>query len=361
MNKKQIQIGFIALAVLISSTACAPKQTTGSTEVTVEPTTTTDISKEEPESTEDYKKLSNLYSSVLDNINSYKFTDSSEGENINYTYALVNMNESDTPELLVSENTEYGLSNVKIFSSNDDFTKEITSDEVLTTGVAGTGGFRGGLTQNESRNALIYTNFSSGTGDLTREEITSLVESDNLELKRTITWEGNINDSPVDKFFEIEFVDIANRKILETLASTPYGEYRDKIISENDDEVGETSLDNQIQAERDAGKMVVSGDVKVFNHNEMIDYQNLDPNMLPDIGETYVVLLLKDFVDVNMHLGADPGYRVRSVNIIGLPDDMATYDGQNITISFTADDGHWQTDVSLPMNAPRMHQVKVLK
>ena len=33
---------------------------------------------------------------------------------------------------------------------------------------------------------------------------------------------------------------------------------------------------------------------------------------------------------------------------------MEAYVGQEITIAFTPDDGHWQTDFSLPDSAPRM-------
>ena len=38
-----------------------------------------------------------------------------------------------------------------------------------------------------------------------------------------------------------------------------------------------------------------------------------------------------------------------------------SYKDKRITISFTPRDGYWQSDVSLPMDAPRMNQVKVLE
>ena len=107
--------------------------------------------------------------------------------------------------------------------------------------------------------------------------------------------------------------------------------------------------------------MVVSGTVKIFTHDEMVSYQNQNPQIFPDMGEIYVILLLDDFEDINMHLSADPEYKTYSVNMIKLPDDMADYAGQRITISFTPDDGYWQSDASLPVGAPRMNTVNVLE
>lgn len=95
----------------------------------------------------------------------------------------------------------------------------------------------------------------------------------------------------------------------------------------------------------------------------MVAFQKFDPNVLPDMGESYIVLLLENNIDITVHSG-DPygGYLTKSVNLVGLPEEMAAYDGQKITIAFTPDDGYWQTDVSLPMYAPRMHtSIKILK
>ena len=368
MKTKSIQIISLIIAVLILISACSTKPNPSPTKTPVEKTSQSDTDKNEEKTnpTNNYKKLSNLYTNILNNINSYSFTDASEEENTNctYTYALVNMNESDIPQLIVAQNTGNGLSYVKVFSPNNDFTKEITSNEILTIGAASAGGFRAGITQNEKFDALIYTEISSGTGDVTTEQITSSIENDNLKIKRTAFWKGKIDNLPETNFPEIKFHDISDRKSIEKLASIADGDFRKTITAknnENGDEKKENSMESQIQAELDAGKMVVSGNVKIFNHKEMIEYQKLNPNMLPDRGESYVVLLLKDAVDINMHSGGGPGYIKRPANIIGLPDNMGTYYGQNITISFSADDGHWQSDVSLPMNAPRMNKVKVLK
>ena len=274
------------------------------------------------------------------------------------------MNKSDVPDLIVLQNTEYGISIIKIFSTNSDFTQEITSDENLTIGVARAGGFRGNIHQNKNHNALIYNTLSSGTGEGTIEEITSSIENNNLQLKKELIWEGRNDKSPEMNLFEIKYSDISDRKAIENLASIIIGEFRKTVYQSNDKNETEqenNSIESQIQEEIDAGKMVVSGLVKVFNHDEMVEYQDFDPEILPDMGESYVVLILEEPEEITMHSGGGPDYLTRTTNLIKLPDDMNNYEGQNITISFGSDDGFWQSDVSLPMDAPRMREVKVLK
>ncbi|KWZ78586.1 hypothetical protein [Anaerococcus tetradius] len=77
------------------------------------------------------------------------------------------------------------------------------------------------------------------------------------------------------------------------------------------------------------------------------------------MGGKYVVLILEKPMDFTLQSGG--GDSTRSSNLISLPEDMMSYEGKKITISFGPSDGHWQSDVSLPMDAPRMHQVKVLE
>ena len=55
------------------------------------------------------------------------------------------------------------------------------------------------------------------------------------------------------------------------------------------------------------------------------------------------------------------GYFTKTCDMISLPSDMDIYQDQNITISFGPDDGHWQSDFSLPINAARMREVNVIE
>lgn len=370
MNKKLIKISSLALALALSLAACSgksDKETDKSSKISQEDLQANKEEKVEVEKnpSENNEKLAKLYNKVLDEINSYKISGIEEGE-FTYSYALVKTDQADYPQLLVAEETDFGISYLKLFTANDDFTDVFHDEDPISIGVASTGGFRGMLAQNADYNALIYTTFMSGTGEGQQEKITSSVEDDILKLEREVIWEGRIDTLAPDDSKEIEFFEIDDRDKLNDLAKIKDGEYIKSLDQAKDEkeeskENTDKSLEEKIKAERNAGNMVATGEVRVFNHNEMIAYQKLNPKMLPDMGEYYAVLILDKPMDVTMQSGGGGGDYTRNVGIIGLPEDMMDYDGQNITISFTNTDGHWQSDVSLPMDAPRMHQVKVLE
>lgn len=235
MNKKLIKIFPITLCMFLTFTSCTEKANKISSEVSVA------IQKESTEATEEKqidpsennKKIADLYNKVLDNIESYTFTEYGEEGNVTYSYELVNTNSSDIPQLLVAQNTDYGLANIKIFSPNDDFTKEITTDEIYTIGITSAGGFRADITQSENRDALLYTSISAGTGVATKEKITTSIENDNLELQSEVVWEGLLDSMAEDNSFKINFIYIADRKKIENLTNIIDGEFRNSIGTTN--------------------------------------------------------------------------------------------------------------------------------
>lgn len=316
-------------------------------------------------------RLSSLYNKVLDNIDAYTFVEDIQEANMDYSYALVNMNDSDIPQLIVAQNNnEYGLSYIKVFHPNDNFTKALTSDEVIQIGVASAGGFRGFLAQNKDLNGLDYITVSSGTSQGFKEEIIASVDKDNLILQRDTLWEGLISELPNANTSDVNFIDINDRSKLQDLASIKDGEYKKTIakkidevknLKEAENEEENSNMKDQAQEEINNGRMVVSGTVKIFTHDEMVSYQNQNPQIFPDMGESYVILLLDDYADINMISSSDPYYITDSVNIIKLPDDMADYVDQRITVSFGPDDGYWPSDASLPVGAPRMNTVNILE
>lgn len=393
MNKKLIKLTSLGLVVLLSFTACSEFGENSSKENTEiveneeieekkedakevkedenKGQDEEEISKEEKNPSEFNEKLAKLYNKVLDEIDSYEFQDLEEGK-YTYSYALVMTDESDYPQLLVSQDTEYGLSYLKLFKVNDEFTELLHDDELISIGVASAGGFRGFIAQNTDYDALIYTTFMSGTGEGQEEKITTAVEDDTLKLEREVIWEGRIDTKAQDDSKEIEFYEIEDRDKLYDLAKISDGEYvksleEEKYGEEENKEVqgssqknGE-SLESKIQAEQNLGNMIATGSVRVFSHAELLDYQQVNPKAIPDTGRYYAILLLDSPMDVTVQSGAGDGPFTRNVDMIGLPEDMMNYDGQYITISFGINDGYWQSDASLPMMAPRIRQVKVLE
>lgn len=391
MNKKIIHLISLALCLCLALSSCSNKEkqrVENSREKSqTEETTNKDEEKEKnkdklekkeeakdkkevTDESEDYKKAGLLYNKILDNIDSYEFSDMGEDAEITYTYDLVYTRSSDIPDLLVAQNTEYGLSYLKIFSPNDDFTKEISADEIITIGVASAGGFRGVISQNADFTSLLYTTFLSGTGEGKEEEITTYIKDDSLKINRDILWEGNISDKAKDEAHMIYFSDIDDREKIESLASNKNEDFR-KVLSEikkkeeadnnEDSAIKEEDIQSSSQEQVDSDQTVVSGVVRVFNHDEMIEYQDINPELLPDMGEIYVVLFADEAVDITLLTGAGDGYHTNTSDMISLPTDMDIYQDQHITISFGPDDGHWQSDFSLPINAARMREVNVIE
>lgn len=391
MNKKIIHLISLALCLCLALSSCSNKEkqrVENSREKSqTEETTNKDEEKEKnkdklekkeeakdkkevTDESEDYKKAGLLYNKILDNIDTYEFSDMGEDAEITYTYDLVYTRSSDIPDLLVAQNTEYGLSYLKIFSPNDDFTKEISADEIITIGVASAGGFRGVISQNADFTSLLYTTFLSGTGEGKEEEITTYIKDDSLKINRDILWEGNISDKAKDEAHMIYFSDIDDREKIESLASNKNEDFR-KVLSEikkkeeadnnEDSAIKEEDIQSSSQEQVDSDQTVVSGVVRVFNHDEMIEYQDINPELLPDMGEIYVVLFADEAVDITLLTGAGDGYHTNTSDMISLPTDMDIYQDQHITISFGPDDGHWQSDFSLPINAARMRNVNVIE
>ena len=324
--------------------------------------------------TEKNAKLAKLYGQVLDTIGESDFNASSV--NGNYSYALVNMNDEDMPQLAVCTETGGGVAAIKFFSADNDYTNVVTNEELFSIGASAAGGFRGGMNQSRKQGSLLYTTFSAGSGDAETQALTTSVKDGKLVIKKNTIWEGKINNKEEDGSFPIDFLPVRDRGALDKLAKTEDGKVKEALLklfsggkpqsqskANAEQSANPNTLEGKKQAAVAAGKTVVTGVVKKFNHDEMVAFQKFDPNVLPDMGESYIVLLLENNIDITVHSG-DPygGYLTKSVNLVGLLEEMAAYDGQKITIAFTPDDGYWQTDVSLPMYAPRMHtSIKILK
>lgn len=402
MNKKLIKLTSLGLVVLLSFTACSEFGGNSSKENTEiveneeieenkeieekedaketkedenKSQNEEETSKEEENPSEFNEKLAKLYNKVLDEIDSYEFQDLEEGK-YTYSYSLVNTDDTGFPKLLVAQDTEYGLSYLKLFSANEDYTDVLYDDELISIGVASAGGFRGFIGQNADYDALIYTTFMSGTGEGQEEKITTAVEDEALKLEREVIWEGRIDTKTEDDTSEIGFIEIEDRDKIYDLAKISDGEYVKFLEEENDEkeEISEgneevqaagqkegESLESKIQAEQNLGNMIATGSVRVFSHAELLDYQQVNPKAIPDTGRYYAILLLDSPMDVTVQSGAGDGPFTRNVDMIGLPEDMMNYDGKYITISFGINDGYWQSDASLPMMAPRIRQLKVLE
>ena len=236
MMKKTMIALLISLTFILSLTACSSKQDTtledknlteSANDKSSEDNEESEKSKDAEENAlaqedENLEKVKQLYTSVLDNMNPEKFNPATkdDGFNCTYTYSLVKLNNLDYPLLLVYQDYDYGMSDVKFYYPSKDFTKELSSDEIVPVGVARAGGFRGDIGLSESKDTLSYFCVSSGTGDSSIDDISFELEDENLNVQIKSAWEGSLDDMPESSSIPIDISDISDRIAIDNISTS---------------------------------------------------------------------------------------------------------------------------------------------
>ena len=171
---------------------------------------------------ENLEKVKQVYTSVLDNMNPERFNPDTkdDGFNCTYTYSLVKLNNLDYPLLLVYQDYDYGMSDVKFYYPSKDFTKELSSDEIVPVGVARAGGFRGDIGLSESKDTLSYVCVSSGTGDSSIDDISFELGDENLNVQIKSVWEGSFDDMPESSSIPIDLSEISDRTAIDNISAS---------------------------------------------------------------------------------------------------------------------------------------------
>jgi hypothetical protein len=238
MIKKIIAL-LISLTFLLSLTACSSKQDTTLEDKNLTESANDKSSEDNEESKgneesedaventlaqedENLEKVKQVYTSVLDNMNPEKFNPDTkdDGFNCTYTYSLVKLNNLDYPLLLVYQDYDYGMSDIKFYYPNKDFTKELSSDEIVPIGVARAGGFRGDINLSESKDTLSYVCVSSGTGDSSIDDISFELGDENLNVQIKSAWEGSLDDMPESSSIPIDISDISDRIAIDNISTS---------------------------------------------------------------------------------------------------------------------------------------------
>lgn len=237
MMKKTMIALLISLTFILSLTACSSKQDTTLEDKNLTESANDKSSEDNEESKdneenkdleessvnqedENLEKVKQVYTSVLDNMNPEKFNPATkdDGFNCTYTYSLVKLNNLDYPLLLVYQDYDYGMSDVKFYYPNKDFTKELSSDEIVPIGVARAGGFRGDIGLSESKDTLSYFCVSSGTGDSSIDDISFELGDENLNVQIKSVWEGSFDDMPESSSSPIDLSDISDRIAIDNIS-----------------------------------------------------------------------------------------------------------------------------------------------
>lgn len=236
MMKKTMIALLISLTFILSLTACSSKQDTtledknlteSANDKSSEDNEESEKSKDAEENAlaqedENLEKVKQVYTSVLDNMNPEKFNPATkdDGFNCTYTYSLVKLNNLDYPLLLVYQDYDYGMSDVKFYYPSKDFTKELSSDEIVPIGVARAGGFRGDIGLSESKDTLSYFCVSSGTGDGSIDDISFKLGDENLNVQIKSVWEGSFDDMPQSSSSPIDLSDISDRTAIDNISTS---------------------------------------------------------------------------------------------------------------------------------------------
>lgn len=239
MSKKTMIALLISLAFILSLTACSSEQKTTLEDKNLSEETSDKTSEDNEENKDDeenkgaeenaaaqedenLEKIKQVYTSVLDNMNPEKFNPATkdDGFKTSYTYSLVKLNNLDYPLLLVSQDYDYGISEIKFYYPNKDFTKELSSDEIVSVGVARAGGFRGDINLSESKDTLSYVCVSSGNGDSSIDDIRIELGDENLNVQIKPAWKGNFDDMPESNTSPIDFTEISDRTAIDNISTS---------------------------------------------------------------------------------------------------------------------------------------------
>ena len=233
MMKKTMIALLISLTFILSLTACSSKQDTTLEDKNLTESANDKSSEDNEESKdaeentadqedENLEKVKQVYTSVLDNMSPEKFNPATkdDGFNCTYTYSLVKLNNLEYPLLLVYQDYDYGMSDVKFYYPSKDFTKELSSDEIVPIGVARAGGFRGDIGLSESKDTLSYFCVSSGTGDGSIDDISFKLGDENLNVQIKSVWEGSFDDMPESSSSPIDLSDISDRTAIDNISNS---------------------------------------------------------------------------------------------------------------------------------------------
>lgn len=308
----------------------------------------TETSEEEQESDVDLALAA--YRTIISQADSYDYGTTAAATG-NYQYALIQLQAEDTvPTLLLSQETEDYLCQIRVFQYDPDTDTVRQPPETLVTGVGG-GGFRGGVTLGENRVGLQTTYVSSGTG---ATEICRAAIQDDALVMETV-WSGRLDQIPGDMVFEaIPWQEIGDLSALNSWTAPEAGSGEDSgTVSEAP---GESALPE------DGDRIVFTGTIGTYTYEEVIELQGCpDPNApWTDHNATFRLIVLD--TPQTMELEGIDGPRSGEVKVIAIFDteDTAGYEGQHLTFSIDPQNTYWPSDTSMPVGQPTTGDIHVL-
>ncbi|MBD5101588.1 MAG: sigma-70 family RNA polymerase sigma factor [Subdoligranulum sp.] len=273
-----------------------------------------------------------------------------------YRYALVQMRPDDpVPTLLLEVETEDFISYARFFQYDPDTKTVRQPAETVMEGVAGAGGYRGGLTMAGDGEGIFATEWSSGTGEAKITRITLDGDAPHWE----VYWTGRIDLVP-DSItrIAIDWHEIADLSALDGWTAPESGE---AALSDSD---GSDVLPT------DGDRIVLTGTVGAYGYDKIIELLGLqeapDPYVQSEYYQTatYHVIVLDAPQNLYLHhSGGSDRYSSNEVLMICIDyaGNMDQYEGRHITFSIDPSTTYWPSEWAPPQGQPFTSDIHVLE
>lgn len=318
-----------------------------------------------------YEKVAALYEEQIKKCEEIDFNIDLAGtteDTYKYKYALAYVNDDDMPELLIQKSDKsFGLEYNKTYYYDKDNNKLLSPNEILTTGVSATGGYRGGLSASNKKDGLLLDQVQSGTGEFKRTRFTLEIKEDgSTALKDTVIKESTIGDESIDnkECQKITWYEIDDLSILDKLKTGKL----DLSKENKKNEANKESKENQNNTEtkkseksntKSSGaivdnKTVFQGTLKYLSYNDVLNLQGIDdPNPgYSDPNEKFALLVFDSQINLTATNGDGQSSHTGAAKMIKLNNfsGASKYNGKKIKVKITS--MYWPSDTSLPIGEP---------
>ena len=301
------------------------------------------------------------YRIILANAGTYDFGEYAY-PNGQYLYALEYMHTGDpVPTLLLCQLGDDYIDHVRIFYYDVDSKTILAPGEVITTGVAQAGGYRGGLSLMGDGNGLQIFEVGGMRGDI---YISRAIRSEN-GLTITQEWSGFLDDNDPyrDNAREITWYNLSD----EAGFIKPDKETETSGIATASAPTEQDAAALWIAAEEAAGRTILTGTVDTITYDEAVELQGYPDYNAADKGQTWVIIRLDAPQVLKGTQDVSTWEKEHSVILIWTRLSSGTEYGENILSGYTGEHiicsaGSFSkaSDTSVPIGVPWAHDIHVL-
>ncbi|MFP7707972.1 hypothetical protein [Trueperella sp. LYQ141] len=295
-------------------------------------------------------------------------------QSISYSYALVDIDQSGIPALLISQDAKGmylgSLSFIRPYLYSANSNTLIKTDKVFTSGF-GSSSFEASLNPSKNKDELQHLTLNSATGD---GELTlwQVKDGEILKVHQESFTEFNVPQVYKDTSAEIEkWSDTSNleplREALKIRKDTVAA--LEQKIQEKAAATSSAAHEKRVAEAKNAGLQVFEGQIKVMKGSEILNQffpgQSGMEYLHPD-KETCAIFVFTQPTSVTARRGAGGGYSSRSAQMLSLfstseNDDLskyAAYGDKKITIAVSQDDLAWPSETTTTLGQPYLRNLE---